>query len=145
MQIYVVHLHSFTNIYNCIHYYIYSHLSGGWCWYPSGCCWCPSWWLVLVSFLVAVRILPAGGGVLPAGSGVLPAGGCLPAGGVSAASIFAAGGTDRGTDKTPQCGGGLASESKLQGKIDRCDYSYYQLFRYSFRVSFYISLHRLKR
>ena len=44
-----------------------------------------------MSFLVAVRILPAGGGVLPAGSGVLPAGGCLPAGGVSAASIFAAG------------------------------------------------------
>ena len=44
-----------------------------------------------MSFLVAVGILPAGSGVLPAGSGVLSAGGCLPAGGVSADSIFAAG------------------------------------------------------
>ena len=32
--------------------------------------------------------------------------------------------------------GALASESKLQGEIDRCDYSYYQLFRCSFWVCF---------
>ena len=40
--------------------------------------------------------------------------------------------------------GSLASESKLQGKIDRCDYSYYQLFRCSFWVCFYIAVYRLK-
>ena len=33
--------------------------------------------------------------------------------------------------------GSLASESKLQGEIDRCVYSYYQLFRCSFWVCFY--------
>ena len=32
--------------------------------------------------------------------------------------------------------GSLASESKLQGEIDRYDYSYYQLFRCSFWVCF---------
>ena len=44
---------------------------GGWC--PSGWCWCPSWWMV--SFrLVLVSLLVDGG--------------CLTAGGVSAASIL---------------------------------------------------------
>ena len=38
----------------------------------------------------------------------------------------------------------LTSESKLQGEIDRCDYSYYQLFRCSFWVCFYIAVYRLK-
>ena len=49
-----------------------------------------------------------------------------------------------GTHVTPQCGGGLASESKLQGEIDRCDYSNYQLFMCSFRVCFYIAVCQLK-
>ena len=40
--------------------------------------------------------------------------------------------------------GSLAPESKLQGEIDRCDYSYYQLFRCSFWVCFYIAVYRLK-
>ena len=40
--------------------------------------------------------------------------------------------------------GSLASESKLQGEIDICDYSYYQLFRCSFWVCFYIAVCRLK-
>ena len=40
--------------------------------------------------------------------------------------------------------GNLASESKLQGEINRCDYSYCQLFRCSFRVRFCITVYRLK-
>ena len=103
---------------------------------PGGWCWCPSWWL-LVSFMVAVGILPAGGGVLPAGV-------CLQAGGVSAASIFAAGAPGGYARQLLSAAGSLASESKLQGEIDRCDYSYYQLFRCSFWVCFYIAVYRLK-
>ena len=41
--------------------------------------------------------------------------------------------------------GSLAPESKFQGEIDRCDYSYYQLFMCSFRVCFYRDICRLKR
>ena len=41
--------------------------------------------------------------------------------------------------------GSLESESKLQGEIDRCDFSYYQLFRCSFWVCFYGAVCRLKR
>ena len=40
--------------------------------------------------------------------------------------------------------GSLASESKLQGEIDRCDYSNYQLFMCSFRVCFSIAVCQLK-
>ena len=90
-----------------------------------------------MSFLVAVGILPAGGGGLPAG-------GCLPAGGVSAASIFASGAQTGAQTRLLSAAGNLASESKLQGEIDRCDYSYYQLFRCSFWVCFYIAVYRLK-
>lgn len=45
--------------------------------------------------------------------------------------------TQAGTRKVPQCGGGLACESKLQGEIDGYDYSNYQLFRCSSWDSFY--------
>ena len=87
--------------------------------------------------------------VLPDGDCVLPDGGCVfPAG------VLLSGGTRRHITSRPQArartsllsaAGSLASESKLQGEIDRCDYSYYQLFRCSFRVCFYREVCRLKR
>lgn len=92
-----------------------------------------------------VGVLPAGAGVLPVGAGVFPAGaGVLPAGGVSAASILQPGTPGGHARQLLSAAGSLASESKSQGEIDRCDYSYYQLFRCSFWVCFYIAVHRLK-
>lgn len=52
--------------------------------------------------------------------------------------------TQAGTRKVPQCGGGLACESKLQGEIDGYDYSNYQLFRCSSWDSFYRLIDKLK-
>lgn len=60
------------------------------------------------------------------------------------ARIFTAGHPDGHATRLLSAAGSLASESKLQGEIDRCDYSYYQLFRCSFRVCFYIAMYRLK-
>ena len=71
-------------------------------------------------FLVLVVLLPGAGGA----SLVVPAAYFQPI-------------TQAGTRKVPQCGGGLACESKLQGEIDGYDYSNYQLFRCSFWDSFY--------
>ena len=106
-----------------------------------------SWWLV-VSSLVAggvlvvpmVSSLVAGGprgvdGVLPGVGDVLP--GILD-------RIFTAGHPRRVRTSLLSAAGSLASESKLRGEIDRCDYSYYQLFKCSFRVCFYIAVCQLK-
>ena len=53
------------------------------------------------------------------------------------ARIFTAGHVCGYARQLLSAAGSLASESKLQGEIDRCDYSYYQLFRCSFWVCFY--------
>ena len=115
--------HIFTNKFITTPYYIYGGVPsvpggvlGGW--------WCPRW-LVVSSV--------AGGApwwlVVP--PGIL-------------ARIFTAGHPDGHATRLLSAAGSLASESKLQGEIDRCDYSYYQLFRCSFRVCFYIAMYRLK-
>ena len=61
------------------------------------------------------------------------------------ARIFTAGHVCGYARQLLSAAGALASESKLQGEIYRCDYSYYQLFRCSFRECFYIDVCRLKR
>ena len=61
------------------------------------------------------------------------------------ARIFTAGHPGGHARQLLSAAGNLASESKLQGEIDRCDYSYYQLFRCSFRVCFYGAVCRIKR
>ena len=53
------------------------------------------------------------------------------------ARIFTAGHVGGYARQLLSAAGSLASESKLQGEIDRCDYSYCQLFRCSFWVCFY--------
>ena len=115
-----------------------------WCrWLPT---WC-QWW----------RCLPGASGCLPGASGCLPgASGCLPGasgGGASLvpvaawilARIFTPGHRQGYARQLLSAAGSLASESKFQGEIDRCDYSYYQLFRCSFWVCFYGAVCMLKR
>ena len=74
---------------------------------------------------------------------------CLPGAGVpgsfrAGGGIFTAGHVGGYARQLLSAAGNLASESKLRGEIDRCDYSYYQLFRCSFWVCFYIAVCRLK-
>ena len=96
-----------------------------WCrWLPT---WC-QWW----------RCLPGASG---GGASLVPV--CLDHSGLAVAYIRPAPWQER--TEAHQCGGALASESKLQGEIDRCDYSYYQLFRCSFWVCFYGAVCMLKR
>ena len=90
-------------------------------------------------------VLPGAGGVPPWWMPSVEWSSLVPVAAWILARIFTAGHVCGYARQLPSAAGSLASESKLQGEIDRCDYSYYQLFRYSFRVSFYISLHRLKR
>ena len=88
--------------------------------------------LVLVSFLVA-------------GVGVLPGGWWMPSGWWCQRRQHIAAEHPCGQAcQLLSAAGSLAPESKLQGEIDRCDYSYYQLFRCSFWVCFYIAVYRLK-
>ena len=149
--------HIFANKYINTPYYIYTVecprcLVSSWCrwcppwWLPS---WCPPWWLV--SFLVAGVLVVSS---LVPDALVVPGAWCLvvlpgdprwlvvPPG--ILARIFTAGHPDGHATRLLSAAGSLASESKLQGEIDRCDYSYYQLFRCSFRVCFYIAMYRLK-
>ena len=51
----------------------------------------------------------------------------------------------RARHEAPQCGGGLACESMLQGEIEDSDCSNYQLFRCPSWDAFYRSVCRLKR
>ena len=51
----------------------------------------------------------------------------------------------RARNEAPQCGGGLACESMLQGEIEDSDCSNYQLFRCPSWDAFYRSVCRLKR
>ena len=108
-------------------------------------------WLVVpvVAYLVPVVDVPTWcqwWRCLPGASG---AGGYLPGAGVPG-SLRAGGGIygrhrGRSGRRRISAAGALASESKLQGEIYRCDYSYYQLFRCSFRVRFYGAVCLLKR
>ena len=86
-----------------------------WCrWLPI---WC-QWW----------RCLPGASG---GGASLVPVAAWI------LARIFTAGHVCGYARQLLSAAGSLASESKLQGEIDRCDYSYYQLFRCSFWVCFY--------
>ena len=92
-------------------------------------------------------IFPSGGGIFPSGGGIFPSGGGIfPSGGGAwcPRQHIAAGAPGGYARQLLSTAGSLASESKLQGEIDRCDYSYYQLFRCSFWVCFYIAVYRLK-
>ena len=79
--------------------------------------------------------MPCASGCLPGASG----GGAslVPVAAWILARIFTAGHVGGYARQLLSAAGNLASESKLQGEIDRCDYSYYQLFRCSFWVCFY--------
>ena len=94
--------------------------------------WC-QWW----------RCLPGAGGYLHGASG----GGAslVPVAAWILACIFTDGHVGGYARQLLSAAGALASESKLQGEIYRCDYSYYQLFRCSFRVRFYGAVCLLKR
>ena len=144
--------HIFTNKFITTPYYIYGGvLLGGWC---PRCAW---WW-----WLPSVECSSVPGGVLmsswclvPGGwwcSLVILGGWCRCSGppwwlvvppGILA-RIFTAGHPDGHATRLLSAAGSLASESKLQGEIDRCDYSYYQLFRCSFWVRFCRAVCRLK-
>ena len=112
--------------------------------------WCPRWWLPGdPRWLVSVEwssLVAAIGGVVLVVPGVLVMPGprwlVVPPGILT--RIFTAGHPDGHATRLFSAAGSLASESKLQGEIDRCDYSYYQLFMCSFRVCFYIVMYRLK-
>ena len=92
----------------------------------GSCCppWC-RWWLVLSSVVSVVSVLSS-----------------VVSSVVSVAYMQPS--THAGTRKAHQCGGGLACESKLQGKFAGCDCSNYQLFRCSSRESFYRLVDKLK-
>ena len=99
--------------------------------------WC-QWWRCLPGASGAGGYLPGAsgaGGYLPGASG----GGAslVPVAAWILARIFTAGHVCGYARQLLSAAGSLASESKLQGEIDRCDYSYYQLFRCSFWVCFY--------
>ena len=87
--------------------------------------------------------MPCASGCLPGASG----GGAslVPVAAWILARIFTAGHVGGYARQLLSAAGNLASESKLQGEIDRCDYSYYQLFMCFFRVCFYGAVCMLKR
>ena len=124
---------------------------GGWC-RCSG----PPWWLPSVECSsVPGGVLMSSWCLVPGGwwcSLVILGGWCRCSGppwwlvvppGILA-RIFTAGHPDGHATRLLSAAGSLASESKLQGEIDRCDYSYYQLFRCSFWVRFCRAVCRLK-
>ena len=94
--------------------------------------WCPSWW-----------IIEGGGGVLSwcPSWWIIKGGGGVPS---WCPSEYSQPTTQAGTRDAPQCGGALASESKLQGKFAGCDCSNYQLFMCPSWGGFYRLVYRLK-
>ena len=125
-----------------------------WCrWLPTWCRWLPTWCQWLPTWCQWWRCLPGAsgaGGYLPGASGggaslVPVAASLVPVAAWILARIFTAGHVGGYARQLLSAAGNLASESKLQGEIDRCDYSYYQLFMCSFRVCFYGAVCMLKR
>ena len=120
----------FTFIYKHIYYYTLLYIYAGGVGVLGGVWWwCPRCGVVVVSSVWCGGVL---GGVSVSSVWCVVSF-LVCGGGVSVSSVaYIQPSTQAGTHEAPQCGGGLASESKFQGRIDECDRSNYQLFRCPF-------------